>query len=167
MMARASGGPAETDAGPQVVKRAADKDDVLKDLVDRGSPFPTYRDALVFAAALGWHQKRRVPLGKAAGEPIRWSTMTNRLGTEDLVDMIATAASDDPQILTAPRLSERIKIFEEYSNGGLEYLKTALASRGAASVTNVVNDVVRRAMRPPEESEAPELDAFVQGLDLG
>lgn len=160
-------GAAASDAGAQVVRRAADKDTVLKDLVDRGSPFPTYRDALVFAAALGWHQKRRNELkDQATGEPIRWSTMTNRLGTEDLVDMIAAAASDDPQILTAPRLNERIRIFEEYANGGLEYLKGALASRGAASVTDVVNDVVRRALRPPEESEAPELDAFVQGLEL-
>lgn len=157
-----------SDAGTQVVRRAADKDDVLRALVGAGSPFPTYRDALVFAAALGWQQKRRNPLGiQNTGEPIRWSTMTNRLGTEDLVDMIAAAAADDAQILTAPRLGERIRIFEEYANGGLEYLKGALAGRGAATVTDAVNDVVRTAMRPPEESEAPELDAFVQGLDLG
>ena len=49
----------------------------------------------------------------------------------------------------------------------MEYLKTALASRGAGSVTEVVNDVVRRATRPPEESDAPELDALVQGLEFG
>ena len=55
----------------------------------------------------------------------------------------------------------------EYANGGLEYLSGALATRGGSSITDVVNDLVRRAMRPPEESDAPELDAFVQGLDLG
>lgn len=158
---------ADTEGGPRAVRRSTDKEELLKQLADKDSPFPTYRDALVFAAALGWHQKRRVPLKNTGGEPIRWSTMTNRLGTEDLVDMLAAAATKDPQVLTAPRINERISIFEEYANGGLEYLETALASRGAGSITDVVNDLVRKAMRPAEESEAPELDAFVQGLDLG
>ena len=86
-------------------------------LIDHRSPFPTYRDALVSPAALGWRQKRQVPLGKAAGEPSRWSTMTNGLGTRNLVDMIAAAASDDPQVLTSPRVPERIRTSEELETG--------------------------------------------------
>ena len=82
-MVRFTRAHAETEAGPQVVERAADKDDVCRDLSDHGCPFPTYRDALAVPATLGWRQKRQVPSGKAAGEPSRWSTMTNRFGRKE------------------------------------------------------------------------------------
>jgi dnd system-associated protein 4 len=166
-VARDEGTTRDADGGPRAVRRSSDKEELLRRLTDGTSPFPTYRDALVFAAALGWNQRRRVPLKNAGGEPIRWATMTNRLGTEDVVDMVAAAHSGDPQILTAPRVNERISIFEEYANGGLEYLEATLASQGATPMLEVINDLVRAAMLPPEQSDAPDLDAFVHGLDLG
>ena len=85
-----------------------DKADLLKILIDDGSPFNELRDILFFAAVIGWREGRRVPLA-GKGEAIRWDTMNNRLGTEEVMDMIAVAANaDDRELLAAERHDERV-----------------------------------------------------------
>jgi dnd system-associated protein 4 len=86
--------------------------------------FSTFRDILLFAAAVGVHFERRVPFTSAAGDPIRYETLTVPTFSEALVNMIAAnEAPDDPEIMDSSRLEERIKVFEEYANGGLEYIQ--------------------------------------------
>jgi dnd system-associated protein 4 len=86
--------------------------------------FPALRDILLFAAAVGFRYERRVQFNATAGDPIRYDTLTAPTFSETLINMIvANVVADDPEIMDASRIEERIKIFEEYANGGLEYIQ--------------------------------------------
>ena len=85
--------------------------------------FPAMRDVLLFAAALGYSANRRAPFEKS-GEPIRYEILVNEAQADPFVCMLAAVTKpEDPEILDADRLGERIAIFEEYANGGLEFLQ--------------------------------------------
>src|SRR5262249_19994187 len=57
-------------------------------------------------------------------DPIRYETLTVPPFSEALINMIAANdVPDDPEIMDSSRLEERIRIFEEYANGGLEYIQ--------------------------------------------
>ncbi len=139
---------------PRRLNRPKDKHDLLEQLVDQG-PFQELRDVLVFAAAVGWHENRRVPLA-VRDEPIRWEVATNRRGTEPLVNMIATSASGDPEILADDQFDERMAIFEEYANGGLEVLRGLLAAEPRPAV-DVVLELVQKVSRTAEERDLVSL----------
>src|SRR5262245_40328851 len=121
------------------VRRPSDKSALLDQLTHEG-PFEAYRDVLGFAASLGFFHGRRVPFEKTA-EPIAWETFTNRQGNEMLVDMIAAAVVDDVNILSGDAFEERLRIFEEYANGGLEILQERL-SNSRRSAADAVHDLI-------------------------
>jgi dnd system-associated protein 4 len=105
------------------VRRPQQHETLMVELRDEAA-FSTFRDILLFAAAVGVHFNRRITLTSAAGDPIRYETLTGPAFSEALVNMIAASeAPDDPEIMDSSRLEERIKIFEEYANGGLEYIQ--------------------------------------------
>lgn len=103
------------------VRRAKDNSEFLAKLTQEG-PFQTMRDAMGFAAALGFTLGKREPF-EGTDEPIAWSTFVNKPNQEQLVEMIAAAVVGDPEILGDDSLSERILILEEYANAGLSALK--------------------------------------------
>lgn len=145
------------------LNRPKDKDDLLRQLTEEG-PFQDIRDVLVFAAALGWHEGRHLPLG-AKGEAVRWETATNRRGTEPLVNMIAAVRTGDPEILASDRFDERLEIFEEYANGGLELLRGLLASDPRPPV-DVILGLVQGVSRAAEEGEAVNLSEAADSLEF-
>src|SRR4051812_11400577 len=105
------------------VRRPQQHEALMVELRDEAA-FSTFRDILLFAAAVGVHFERRVAFTGAAGDPIRYETLTVPSFSEALVNMTAAnEVADDPEIMDSSRLEERIKIFEEYANGGLEYLQ--------------------------------------------
>lgn len=117
------------------IKIARDKAKLVKELKasdDTTGPFQTYVDVMVFAAALGVKRKKRVPLVEFAKDldPIRRDYFeSNRC--ELLINLLAIAETQEQNILADnEKINEqRIKIFEEYANGGLEILQDEL--RGA------------------------------------
>lgn len=110
------------------VRRPAQHEALLQELKDKAG-FPTMKDILLFAAGVGVSQNRRVPFDKSA-EPIRYDTLTSDAWSEPFISMIAAvAAVEDPEILDVPRLGERIGVFEEFANGGLEYIQEQLNVR--------------------------------------
>lgn len=126
------------------VRRPARHEVLLKALRD-DLVFPTMRDILLYAAAVGFSQQRRVPFDKS-GEPIRYETLTDPLYAEGLVSMLAAAASPgDAEILDPSRLPERIGIFEEFANGGLEFLQEQMNLRHQ-DATSVVEFLVTEAL---------------------
>ena len=145
------------------LNRPKDKDDLLQLLTEQG-PFQEYRDVLVFAAALGWYQRKRLPLG-AKGEAIRWETATNRKGTEALVNMIAAAESENPEILAAELFDERLEIFEEYANGGLEILQTMLKSEIRPPL-DVLLELVQSAFKGAIAREVVDLTSAAEYLEF-
>ncbi|NMG08061.1 DNA phosphorothioation-associated protein 4 [Brasilonema sp. UFV-L1] len=116
------------------IKIAKDKVELVKGLVaskDTTGPFNTYVEVMVFAAALGAKYKKRVPLEGVAKDlsPLRQDYFTSSFAL--LINLLAITEIKDIKILGDDEVADeqRIHIFEEYANGGLEILQNEL--RGA------------------------------------
>lgn len=124
--------------GASRIRIASDKADLVKSLTasdDRkNAPFQTYADVLVFAASLGSKYKKRSPLreiSKREPAPISLEIFESR-GYAMTLNLLAIAETQDPQILATHNpdaIRDRVLIFEEYANGGLDILQDKL--RGA------------------------------------
>lgn len=117
------------------IKIAKDKAELVKALVasnEKTAPFQTYVEVMTFAAALGAKHKKRVPLMEFTKtlDPIRRDYFASN-SCEFTINLLAFAETQDPKILADDEISDaqRINIFEEYANGGLEILQNEL--RGA------------------------------------
>lgn len=146
-------------------RRPAAHEQLLNELTGKDGPFRAMVDALMFAAALGRRKDRRDPFEKA-GEPIRLALMDGRQYGDVLIDMIAAAeAQDDPKILADERLAERIRIFEEYANGGLNFIQGELNTSGSHDLVTIVSSLVMDALTAPDEKEN-DLAELMQFADL-
>jgi dnd system-associated protein 4 len=112
------------------VQISEDKANTVKALrakEDGTGVFLTYADVITFAAALGFRHQRRLPLGKFSRkdpDPIPQDQFKNRA----LIELIAIAETQDPKILASDEEADqaRVKIFQEYANGGLELLQNEI-----------------------------------------
>lgn len=143
------------------VRRPKDKDALLNRLVEERVPFETFRDVLIFAAALGVSRDRREPFQQSS-EPIPWSVFSNS-GSEALINMISSVSSEDFNVLEPDRFSERLTIFEEYANGGLAIIEEALTGSDRPPLDLLKELVLSEETRQPE-SEAPELSKIAEEL---
>lgn len=116
------------------IKIAKDKADLVKALVsskETTGPFQTYADVLVFTAALGIKHKKRVVLGeisKRDPDPILQEHFVTK-GYDMLIKLLAITENKDINIIASNDEysdEQRIRIFEEYANGGLEILRDEL-----------------------------------------
>lgn len=123
------------------IRVAKDKAELVKSLIasaDNNSPFQTYADTILFAAVLGAKQDRRVALGEISKKepgPISSEIFIAR-GYDPVMKLIAIAATENINVISPDRSDveqQRIQIFEEYANGGLEILEQEL--RGAVDYT--------------------------------
>lgn len=148
----------QTTGGPRRVKRPKDKEELIQRLVGGpDGPFSEIRDALTFAAALGFKEGRRKPFTGSGGE-IRWETFKNRRGTEQLVGMLAVAEKDR-DVVADNRFADQIEVFEEYANGGLEVLEETLGRSPHRRPRDVVLELVQNELIAAGDAEDP--------LDLG
>jgi dnd system-associated protein 4 len=127
--------------GASRIRIAKDKAELVQALIEaKGTtgPFQTYADAIAFAAAVGSRHQQRSPLGSISTKepaPISIEVFLAR-GYDPLIKLIAIAEVQDTAILSPfnPDAEEqRVAIFEEYANGGLEWLREEL--RGAVDYT--------------------------------
>jgi len=116
------------------IKVAKDKAELVQRLLasdQTTGPFQTYADIVVFAAAIGFKYNRKAPLegefSKRDPAPIHRETFASK-GYEMILNLISIADSLDPKILVSDNntSSEKLSIFEEYVNGGLEVLSDLL-----------------------------------------
>jgi dnd system-associated protein 4 len=86
-------------------------------------PFRLRADVITFAAAVGFRRERHVEFTETL-EPIRLEVF-ERKGYDSVIYWIALASTKDPAVLgqTDEALDKRVTIFEEYANGGLEFLR--------------------------------------------
>jgi dnd system-associated protein 4 len=93
---------------------------------------------MLFAAVLGAKQNQRVALGEISKKepgPISVEIFIAR-GYDAVMKLIAIAATENINVISPDRVDveqQRIQIFEEYANGGLEILHQEL--RGAVDYT--------------------------------
>ncbi len=92
----------------------------LEWLIEHG-PLQTKQKALMFAAALGAYQNRREPFSSAE-EPIRWQIFENN-GDDAFIYALAIAETGGFEVLADEDGERYVSLFEEYANGGLEYLE--------------------------------------------
>ncbi len=114
----------------RLIRISKDKADLVVNLVEESTtPFETYADVMVFAASLGYSRNKLIPLTDIAKkpEPIRPNIFTHR-EYDITINLLAISSTGNQNILGSDENSnsEKIKIFEEYANGGLEIIKDRL-----------------------------------------
>lgn len=143
------------------VRRPADKDQLLKTLTENQQPFSTMAHALVFAAALGYAESRRTPFEKSS-EPIPWEVFANT-GADQFVDMLAGVVADETDILGEDRADDRLDIFEEFANGGLELIADQLAADHRPPLESLL-DLILKYEAPSEVKDDIDLAAIAADL---
>jgi dnd system-associated protein 4 len=123
------------------IRVAKDKAELVKSLIastENNSPFQTYADVILFAAVLGAKHKQRTPLGEISKKepgPISIEIFIAR-GYDPVMKLIAIAATENINVISPDRADveqQRIQIFEEYANAGLDLLDRELC--GAVDYT--------------------------------
>jgi len=146
------------------VRRPQQHEALMQELQTEGK-FPTYRDILLLAAAIGYRQERRVAFTNASGDPIRYDpTMVVPAFSDALISMIAAnVMNTDAEIMDDLRLEERVKIFEEYANGGLEFIQEQVNVRHKPA-NLVVIDLVTEAFSDDGGAKPASLDELMGGV---
>lgn len=143
------------------VRRPADKDQLLKTLTENQRPFASMANALVFAASLGYAEGRRTPFEKSS-EQIPWEVFANT-GAEQFIDMLAGVVADETDILADERKNDRLDIFEEFANGGLEIIADRLASDHRPPLESLLDLLIK--YETPQEPK-PDIDLAAIAADL-
>lgn len=116
------------------IRRSAELDLTLRRLgetqhsVAKRSIFPTLRDALCFAALLGYERDARTPLG-ASTVDLDGRLFVNHAPSLDTMYLLGLAAKRDMAILFDENEEELVTIFEEYASGGLRIIESWFAER--------------------------------------
>ncbi len=95
--------------------------------------FPTIKALQCYAAMIGFDQGRREPLEKGESENIEWHTFNND-GYTEYIYLIALAETGNLSVLrydvetsdAGGSSEDMVKIFEEYANGGFQFLQSWL-----------------------------------------
>lgn len=144
------------------IKVAKDKALLIQKLLDTKSTtgtFQTYADIVAFAASLGAKYGKRVPLNdisQSEPAPISLEIFISH-GYDFLIKLIAVTETQDLKVLSEDAIAQaqRIQIFEEYANGGLEELSNEL--RGAVDYTERLV-LILNAERFTPETDGEEFD---------
>jgi dnd system-associated protein 4 len=105
----------------------------------RDSPtFETFSEEFVFAACLGFSRRMRIPFQKS-GEAVPWEVLAEA-GGEEIVNILAVVATGELEFLSDARLDERLKIFEEYLQGGRKDIEAELSSSAGKKIQDVLRD---------------------------
>ena len=151
-----------TTAMNEVRARRPQHHETLMHELQNDGKFPTFRDVLLFAAAVGFRYERRVAFTASSGDPIRYETLTAPGFSDTLINMIATNVVDDPEIMDGPRIEERLKIFEEYANGGLEYIQEQVNVRHQPAALIAI-DLVTEALSDGGGAKQASVDELLSG----
>ncbi|MBD1930203.1 DNA phosphorothioation-associated protein 4 [Trichocoleus sp. FACHB-90] len=149
------------------IRVAKDKADLVKALTSADGatgPFQTYADAIVFAAALGAKHKKRVPLGeisKREPAPIGQEHFLIK-GYDLLIKLLAMVETKEISILSSNNENfenQRLRIFEEYANGGLEILQNEF--RGAVDYSERLLLILSSKRFKQEHQQEFDLSIFL------
>ncbi|MFN8626109.1 MAG: DNA phosphorothioation-associated protein 4 [Candidatus Binatia bacterium] len=122
--------------------------------------FETKQKALMFAAALGRHLGRRVPLGQRdAGTAIRFDIFEKAVD-DGFLSALAVEEAKHLDALRETREDERATIFEEFAHAGLVELNRRCSSPGQTPL-DVLLDLIEEARTTTETTDLPGMDAAV------
>jgi len=144
------------------IRVAKDKAELVKSLIasaENNSPFQFYADVILFAAVLGIKQNQRLPLGEISKKepgPISIEIFIAR-GYDPVMKLIAIAATENINVISPDRADfeqQRIQIFEEYANGGLDLIDRELC--GAVDYTERILLMLSASLNPSTVSSSSE-----------
>ncbi|WP_371632806.1 hypothetical protein OG693_15275 [Streptomyces sp. NBC_01259] len=148
------------------IRRPQQYETLMVELRDEAG-FVTFRDILLFAAAVGFHTGRKVSFTEFSGDPIRYETLTTPAFSEALINMIAAnVVSNDPEIMDGARIEERIKIFEAFANGGLEFIQEQVNVRRQPAAL-VVIDLAAEALSESGGAKPASVEELLHGASWG
>jgi dnd system-associated protein 4 len=140
------------------IRRPKQYEDMLKKLCqEEHKIFLTYKDALVFAACLGFHEGRRVSFDKSS-EPVALHIFKGEFDSA-IFNCLGLAVTNDPSIMGANKDAEKIQIFEEYACGGLEIIEAEVFNGAGAWDQLFLSLVAKQA-----KSDASVLDDITQAF---
>jgi dnd system-associated protein 4 len=116
------------------------------------SVFTTFADLLCFAACLGYSRGLNSPFDSSL-EPVPWHIFENS-GKDSVVNLIAAVSSDDFGIVGQDRFDEKLRVFEQYANGGLQIL-SELVEKSPRSPFDVVTDLILETQKAASEPGSP------------
>lgn len=105
------------------IRRPKQHDDLLEAL-KKEKIFSSNKNALVFAASLGFKKQQRYAFDESS-EPIMLRIFDDNTDIP-FIYSLALAETNDISMMTKTRFKEAVEIFEEYANGGLSYMKSML-----------------------------------------
>lgn len=150
------------------IRVAKDKAALVQALInanEKTSPFQTYVEVMVFAAALGAQRKKRIPLieiSRREPGPIEQEYFATK-GYDILIKLLATTEVKNIDILSLNNEEsneQRIHIFEEYANAGLEILQEEL--RGSVDYSEQILLFLRfERSRSKQQEEEFNLSRFL------
>ncbi|MGV7234959.1 MAG: DNA phosphorothioation-associated protein 4 [Nitrosomonadaceae bacterium] len=107
------------------VRRPKQYEDMLLDICQSDKKiFLSYKDALVFAACLGYVKGTKEPFDKTS-EQVGMHIFKGEFD-ESIFQCIGLCETKDPVTMSDDNLKERIRLFEEYAAGGLEVIKSRI-----------------------------------------
>lgn len=122
--------------------------------------FETKQKALMFAAAVGRHLGRRIPLGQRdAGTAIRFDIFEKAVD-DAFLSALAVEEAKHLDALRETREDERGTIFEEFAHGGLVELNRRCFESGADPL-DILLDLIAEARSATEPTDLPGMDAAV------
>jgi dnd system-associated protein 4 len=129
------------------IQRAIDKEPIVKALTDGEQPcFREIFRLLIFAAMLGMKLERREPLEKVdSGKAVPEAYFTNSPVWPGLIYLIGLVETSSTSVLQGTDEADDtlVKVFEEYANGGLAYLKERFADKelDVVAVVDIINEL--------------------------
>jgi len=119
--------------GMKRIQRANDKEVIIQLLTaDSSGVFKEIWRLLLFAAVLGFHNKRREPLiAVDSGKGIDQSSFGNNPAWPGVLYLLGLVETSQTDVLKSSEDSEeeRVTVFQEYANGGLAILKEEFETR--------------------------------------
>ncbi len=118
----------------RAIKRSKRHESMVRQLAETSHPhagrpiFPTMRELMCFAAALGFENDRKKPLETTTME-IDGRTFENHQQSLDLIYLLALADARDAEVLRDEHEEKCLEIFEQYAEGGFEEISAWLKER--------------------------------------
>lgn len=120
-------------SGMKRIQRANDKEEIIKSLMsDQVGVFKEIWKLLLFAAQVGVRNDKRLSLKAVdAGKGIDQSTFGNCPAWPGVLYLMTLAETQKSDCLSGTEKAEddRVSVFQEYANGGLEILREFFAGR--------------------------------------
>jgi len=124
------------------------------------SAFDSYPDLFVLAACTGFMNDERKPLrGKGDRGETLWDFYTKE--QKMAINSIVLVESSDPKLLIDSKkeyLDKKVKIAEEYANGGIEILRNELLDKPGSPLDNLISYMNKVSKLEKKEGYLEELE---------